>query len=537
MTVPGPEDISLAALLAPLADMLGPIPDTAAGAVPVTAVDMYDPASPPGEAGALLLAVGVAAGTLEAEQALDFARRHGVAGIVFTPGRAEPEPQSPDATGPAVLHRSRWASWAELFVQLRRALSDHRATAGTETAAGYHSLSHLANTLATMTGAAITIEDLDSRVLGFSTVEGPVDSLRQETILGQRVPRWRVDELRRSGFLTELWASTGVIYRPADGERPSRLVIAVRNEDEVFGSIWAAETGVPFSPASHEALRLAAQVAIPLFIEAARAGGIRDRARQAALHALLSGEASAAASARALELAPEQCSRVLCCRLGRELDARREDALMLRILAELPGSLSLAQDGTLSVLAPAAPDEPEATLLARLRVALGGIAPAGEVLYVAVGHIAPHLGDVPASAAEARLVLRALEARQTRGADDVRVAALSAVEDDVRVQQLVDLVRADPEPFTRRVTTLLEYDREHNASLTRTLAVYLHTHGSIAETARRMHLHSNSLRYRLQRLAELSGIDLADPHSRLVTELGLRLLGVSGAAPETTSGS
>ncbi len=57
---------------------------------------------------------------------------------------------------------------------------------------------------------------------------------------------------------------------------------------------------------------------------------------------------------------------------------------------------------------------------------------------------------------------------------------------------------------------LLEHDRVHRTELVRTLAAYLECSGSWSKCAARMHLHVNTLRYRMERIAALTGRDLRD---------------------------
>ncbi|MEK8145968.1 hypothetical protein NKH18_46435 [Streptomyces sp. M10(2022)] len=104
-------------------------------------------------------------------------------------------------------------------------------------------LGALAEAIAESTGGSITIEDTRFRVLAHSATRPEADRVRRSTILGGRVPQWRIAELRRSGILRALWTSRDVIRRPAEGDSPERLVIAVRSGPEVLGSIWVAADG------------------------------------------------------------------------------------------------------------------------------------------------------------------------------------------------------------------------------------------------------------------------------------------------------
>jgi hypothetical protein len=60
----------------------------------------------------------------------------------------------------------------------------------------------------------------------------------------------------------------------------------------------------------------------------------------------------------------------------------------------------------------------------------------------------------------------------------------------------------------RVLGTLLEHDRVHRTELVRTLSVYLACSGSWSRCAAMMHVHVNTLRYRIERIEALTGRDL-----------------------------
>ncbi len=70
---------------------------------------------------------------------------------------------------------------------------------------------------------------------------------------------------------------------------------------------------------------------------------------------------------------------------------------------------------------------------------------------------------------------------------------------------------------------LREYDEQRQAQLTRTLEEYLRRRGNISATAQALYLHPNTLRQRLRRIEELSGIDVKRD-DWLTIEIGLKLL-------------
>ncbi|WP_353933769.1 helix-turn-helix domain-containing protein [Rhodococcus erythropolis] len=73
------------------------------------------------------------------------------------------------------------------------------------------------------------------------------------------------------------------------------------------------------------------------------------------------------------------------------------------------------------------------------------------------------------------------------------------------------------------LAVLREYDRTHDINLVDTLRAWLDTFGDIPAAASLVHIHVNTFRYRLKKLAGIAGIDLDDPETRFSLMLQLRL--------------
>ncbi|MCP9954196.1 PucR family transcriptional regulator [Actinomadura madurae] len=92
------------------------------------------------------------------------------------------------------------------------------------------------------------------------------------------------------------------------------------------------------------------------------------------------------------------------------------------------------------------------------------------------------------------------------------VLLLASVPDDVRQMFRVRLL--DP---------LRDYDEVHGSDLVRTLETFLQNSGSWTRCAEQLHLHVNSVRYRIQRIQDLTGRDLSRLEDRVDFFLALRL--------------
>lgn len=532
--------------------------------VPVTDVVLHDPGEEREDDGAraatglILLAVGVEAASPEALDVLRAADRAGAAAVVMRPGARGPRAELVEAAGrgrTALLTRRPEQGWTEVLGRLRTALV-HSDPAGTAGVAGLRpgDLSGLANTVAALVGGAITIEDPQSRVLAYSRLDHEPDPMRRLTILGQEVPRWRVDELRASGFFRTLWSTEDVVRLPADDRYAERLAIAVRHGSEVLGSIWAAADGRPLAEDAAAALRTAARAAVPHLSHHQTWGLAAARAREGAVHALLRGDVRSAQEAGvtadrpyAVVVAEAYDGRGEEAYDGRGADAydaqgtpdgrgagtpegrgagragrRVLDVLALQAAAYRPGCVTARSGRRLYVLVPAGDGEtgPARTLLASARSV------ARDVVLAGAGPVAAGPAGLPASREAAELVVRVLRERAARlPAGEVRsaVAAYDEVVPEATVLRLLDRVEPLWGSLSGPVHAMVEHDRVHGSAYGDSVTAYLDASCDTGTAARRLNVHPNTLRYRLRRARELFGVDPADPAVRLLAEIGLRL--------------
>jgi DNA-binding PucR family transcriptional regulator len=83
----------------------------------------------------------------------------------------------------------------------------------------------------------------------------------------------------------------------------------------------------------------------------------------------------------------------------------------------------------------------------------------------------------------------------------------------------------------RMLEPLLAYDAARGTPLLKTLEVYLQRHGNLRQSARDLHIHLNTLHYRLRRISEVIGADLKDADVRLDLLLALRVRALSENSP------
>ena len=83
------------------------------------------------------------------------------------------------------------------------------------------------------------------------------------------------------------------------------------------------------------------------------------------------------------------------------------------------------------------------------------------------------------------------------------------------------------------IRRVAEYDTQRSTFLLRTLEEFLRRRGNISATAEALYVHPNTLRQRLRRIQELSGIDLRKD-DWLMVEIALKLVRLEGAIGHTS---
>jgi DNA-binding PucR family transcriptional regulator len=141
-------------------------------------------------------------------------------------------------------------------------------------------------------------------------------------------------------------------------------------------------------------------------------------------------------------------------------------------------------------------------------------------LRAGIGVSVAGVTDVPGSRRAAEQALEIL-AKQQPGSPAVHI-------EDVRphavLLELLDLVAQRPALLQGKLDILIAHDEDndHRTSYIETLRAYFEAGCDAGRAASRLGVHANTMRYRLRRLVELSGLDLDDPDERFVTELQLR---------------
>ena len=162
---------------------------------------------------------------------------------------------------------------------------------------------------------------------------------------------------------------------------------------------------------------------------------------------------------------------------------------------------------------------------------------AGYTFALGRSRIAEDPADLPRAAGEALLAANVAQG----GSEEVALA----FEQTGAYRLLLSAMSENPSELQRfyaeTVEPLLAYDEQYETELVRTLATFLEADGNVAGTAQRLFTHRHTIYYRLERVRELSGLDVSSSDGREKLSLGLkamRVLGISAAGgPASEAGA
>ncbi|MGY4766654.1 PucR family transcriptional regulator [Kribbella sp. CWNU-51] len=395
-------------------------------------------------------------------------------------------------------------------------------------------LFRFATTVSSILGAPVTIEDLSSTVVAFSPGQEDVDPARTASILSLRVPeRWQ-QEYRANGVYGRIYrAREPVLISSSDGIL-ARLAVGITAGTEALGSMWAA---VATEPTAEQLLAFqnAANSAALLLLRRRHEIDPELRRREQLLLAVLDGGAAAAEAARGLDL-----DRRVVCIIGaravgqpeaggqERADTRAErtatlhklrQSLALQLSSTNPKVSVVLSDNTVYAAFPlpsSARDTSRAEAAARAHVTRA--CPNGDIV-LAVGRLARTLDEIPLSRADADGVLDVL----CNEPNDQRVATIADFQGRMLLRRMRRHLAAESLPPAAMIEALREHDAVHSTGLLDALDAYLDCFGNVGRAARRLSIHPNTLRYRMQSVARVGGIDLEDSGTRFELMLQLRL--------------
>lgn len=394
-------------------------------------------------------------------------------------------------------------------------------------------IDELADAIGELLNNPITIEDADHKLIAYSSHGDSTDQARWSTIMGRRVPEKVLTRLWKEGVFQRLWTDGNPVHIPAIDEvgLGKRVAIAIRKGTEILGYIWAQEVNRTITAADDEILRQAARAAVSRLVQRQGKRKAEEQRRKEFFWELLLGNHSneAAIKRKAESLHMDLPTPYLICMI--DADEGQLDKYLYPLI--MRDKLHWVTDGTQLILLMGnslytlregkSLIEKTEQFLAE---SLDKLNDRGDGRSVVAGYGQPYNGyvDIRKSYREASQVIQVkrLFARETRQIFGYRELGIYRFLPQMRVWNEAEGYQNE------QLRKLQRYDRENQTNLLETLETYLDAGCKVNHTAQQLHIHINTLGYRLRRIQEIMEIDLDDQNQRTVLYIDLKLNKLSG---------
>jgi purine catabolism regulator len=426
--------------------------------------------------------------------------------------------------------------------RLKRSMEIHRRF--TELVLDGNGVNEICRTLSELLGSAVSVEDTSFHLLAHAGGSG--DPHRRETIAHHGTPPRVLYDPQIQAILREVQAHRGprkVPALPHLGMSRERIIAPIIAANQVLGTISVLDHPPDNEEIAYMAVEQAAIVLALALTRDREVSEVESRVRGELLEDLIHGtygdDNAAQRRARHLAYPVAGLHVLMVCDIDdfsgflhtRALSEETIQALkrdyLRRVSAVVrsahPRTLLGARSDSVMALLPVG-GEPDVKGLHDLGVQVrDAVAAWNPGFTVSVGFSAgvDALDAVAPSYREVKAVLESL-ARFGRFGQVVTVAelGLTGLLAAIADERLVDFVQ-------RNLGSLAEHDRARGGALLETLKAYLEE-GEQQRAARRLQIHPNTLRYRLDRIREISGTDMDDPETRLNMAVALRVHSLLG---------
>ncbi|WP_333769297.1 PucR family transcriptional regulator [Streptomyces sp. IBSBF 2435] len=330
-------------------------------------------------------------------------------------------------------------------------------------------------------------------------------------------PRTESDTRRRDALIH------GARRRPGSVRDRDRLVVPIEMAGDLLGVVALVDPDCRAAEADTSALGQAALVLAPQLSHERRLAELEPRLRRDLVDRLISGEANGDVLTQAAVLGHDlhRPHKVAVLEWPGTAETAALGDAVVRAAGRLRRDVLVGSRGGTTVVLVA--DEDRRDPGSELHRALSDDLGTGAGTIGVGGHCAV-FADLPRSYDEA---VRALTVRRrsqdpygSTGFEELGLCRMMGTGDGER----------EADSFVRRwLGPLLDYDARHHTELVTTLSGYLESGGSYDATSETLLIHRSTVRYRLQRIREITGHDLGDVGTRLNLHVATRIRNVLDA--------
>ncbi|WP_234396996.1 helix-turn-helix domain-containing protein [Bacillus massiliglaciei] len=393
----------------------------------------------------------------------------------------------------------------------------------------YGDLMEFADRISSVLGCPITIEDRNHRLLAYSMHDDTTDQARISTIIGRRVPEKVINSLWKDGIIPALLKENfpikiGSIQEVGLG---NRAAVSIRKNNEVLGFIWALEVNKPFTDEDLAFLLFSAKEAKNQLQQLQIKKKREEAGHQEFLWRLLTGhyqqESEMIENFSRFSIQLPSMFSILVFEFPSDItrEVERHISYMLSTTQQFKSTLFTIDQNKLILLAGAKEEDKPLDFSDSIHAFLPffiremkrrfGV----EGILGASGNQTVSLSEAMSSYQQALYTLKMKHAFPKETEEICHYEELG-------VLQALDLLISRPDPGFPPLMKLKKYDEKNQTDLLDTLTVYLDCDGNLNDASKILHIHVNTMNYRLKRIIEISSIRPKDPIQKMALYLHIK---------------
>ncbi|UCZ51526.1 helix-turn-helix domain-containing protein [Bacillus shivajii] len=394
----------------------------------------------------------------------------------------------------------------------------------------FGSLENLVDKISDVMECPVTIEDANHRLLAYSSHDDRTDSARIATIMGRRVPENVINSLWKDGVIPTLNKSEDPIRisKITGVGLGNRVAIAIRTKTEILGYIWVLEIDNKLSEKELLLLKKAAQSAKNQLLQLKVRKKKKEEGHKEFFWQLLTGDLKSheeiIEKLERLNIRPPTPIAVIVFQFDHEITDKIESDIsyMIKTTQQVQVTFHVIDRNDFILLCSPLPvhkgklcakeyiDEFISQMNKRFKI---------DQIKGACGNCYDNYEKIEASYQQALTLLRL----KHKFPDDV---GHTHTYQELGIYRYLDvLLQKNQEDYYENTALekLKNYDKIHKTHLLESLEVFLNYDSNVNEASKQLHVHTNTLNYRLKRISEISGIDLKSPNQKIALYLDLKL--------------
>ena len=371
-----------------------------------------------------------------------------------------------------------------------------------------------------------TIEDTNHRLTAYSSHGTDADPARIGTIISQRVPENVINRLWKKGIIPKLIQSEAAVRIPhiEDIGLRDRVAIAIRRNKEILGYIWVIEGSKKLTDFQLELLKEAAIVATPLMAKLQQNRKRKEENYQDFLWQLLTDQfknrEEIHEQINELQLKIPPIFNVLVFYFEQDISQEMEEQISYLITTsqKITNHFLVVMDNELILIASPHPSQSDDTAFdGFISYFTSEIDNRFSILGVR-GSSGTEYRDISKAKKSYQEAQKVLELKKTFSEELINVFHYGKL----GAFLFLDLFQQAMPNEHPAISKIEAYDKLHNSNFLMTLEVFIQQDSNMNAAAKKLFVHTNTLHYRIKRIAEIGNVDLTNTHEKIGIYLSLK---------------